>query len=834
MNSSTVASQPTSVHPAFEWVRSQVIDSLNVTVEEYRHRKTGAVHYHMAADNDENVFLVALRTVPMDSTGVAHILEHTALCGSERYPVRDPFFMMIRRSLNTFMNAFTSSDWTAYPFASQNRKDFNNLLDVYLDAVFFSRLDELDFCQEGHRVEFSEHDNPDSDLVYKGVVFNEMKGAMSSVTSTLWQTLCTHLYPTTTYHYNSGGEPENIPDLSYQKLKDFYRSHYHPSNAIFMTYGDISAEQHQSSLEQLALSRFEKLDINVQVSREQRYLAPLTVEGSYAFNEEGSKDGKSHIVMGWLWGQSTNLQEMLQGHLLSNVLLDNSGSPLLRALETTDLASSPSPLCGLEDSMRELTFVCGVEGAKAEDAASIEKMILDTLQDVADNGVPQQQLESVLHQLELHQREVGGDGFPFGLQLILAAIGSATHRGDPIAVLNLDPVLEQLHQDIKDPNFIKDLARKLLIDNPHRVTLTLTPDTELAGRRDAAEATKLAAIKAGLSEQQKQNIIDQTNALNERQVQKDDESILPKVGLEDVPADIRVIEGSGSQLGSMPSYSYAQGTNGLVYQQILIELPPLSAELLAMLPYYSNSLTELGVGDKDYLQTQAWQAEVCGGINAFTTMRAAIDDEQSIKSYLVISSKALSRNQHQQAELMQQTLQAVRFDELPRLHELLSQQRAHREQSVTNSGHSLAMSAASSGMSPTAALDHQLSGLAGIQSVKTLDESLAHHDNLAHYAATLSELHQLILAAPRQLLLIAEAHKLADCEQSISQLWTGQNHTNSQRFQPEPVRNQTKQLWVANTQVNFCAKAYPSVTISHPDAAALTVLGGFSAQWFPA
>jgi len=183
-------------------------------IEEYRHIETGAQHIHLCAENVENVFLVALRTVPKDSKGVAHILEHTALCGSEKYPVRDPFFMMIRRSLNTFMNAFTSSDWTAYPFASQNKKDFNNLLEVYLDAVFFSRLDELDFAQEGHRVEFEEKDNPESPLVYKGVVFNEMKGAMSSVTSTLWQTLCKYLYPSTTYHYNSGGEPECIPDLS--------------------------------------------------------------------------------------------------------------------------------------------------------------------------------------------------------------------------------------------------------------------------------------------------------------------------------------------------------------------------------------------------------------------------------------------------------------------------------------------------------------------------------------------------------------------------------------------------------------------------------------------
>ena len=205
-----------AAHPAFVPIRQATIESLNITVQQYEHRATGASHYHIAADNTENVFLVALRTVPEDSTGVAHILEHTALCGSEHFPVRDPFFMMLRRSLNTFMNAFTSSDWTAYPFASQNRKDFNNLLDVYLDAVFFARLDPLDFAQEGHRVEFSEPQNADSDLVFKGVVFNEMKGAMSSVSSTLWAALSKNLFPTTTYHYNSGGDPENIPDLSYE------------------------------------------------------------------------------------------------------------------------------------------------------------------------------------------------------------------------------------------------------------------------------------------------------------------------------------------------------------------------------------------------------------------------------------------------------------------------------------------------------------------------------------------------------------------------------------------------------------------------------------------
>lgn len=819
--------KPSVLHPAFEWLRSQPLESLNITVEEYRHRKTGASHYHLAADFDENVFLVALRTVPMDSTGVAHILEHTALCGSEKYPVRDPFFMMLRRSLNTFMNAFTSSDWTAYPFASQNRKDFNNLLEVYLDAVFFSRLDPLDFAQEGHRIEFAEPNNPASDLVFKGVVFNEMKGAMSSVPSTLWHTLCKYLYPTTTYHYNSGGDPEAIPDLSYAELKHFYQHHYHPSNAIFMTFGDIPAHEHHARFEELALERFDKLDIHIAVPDEKRYHAPVRVQESYAFNEEGDLAGNTHIVVSWLLGKSANLEDLLKAQLLSSVLLDNSASPLQRALETTDLGSAPSPLCGLEDSLRELTFVCGLEGSDAEHTEAVENLILETIRDVAENGVPQERVEAVLHQLELHQREIGGDSYPYGLQLILNGLASATHRGDPLAVLNLEPVLAQLHEDIKDPRFIKNLARELL-ENPHRVTLTLTPDRQLAERRDAAEARRLSEQKAALSDADKQRIVELASALEQRQQQRFDESILPKVGLTDVKPDIHVLESSNAQLGHLPATQYARGTNGIVYQQLLIELPELDAELVSLLPYYSNALTEVGVGSRDYLATQEWQASVCGGISAYTTMRGAIDNEQRLQAYLVLSSKALARNQQQQAELMKATLEQARWDELPRLRDLVAQQRARREQSVTGNGHLLAMNAASAGMSPVAKLSHELSGLAGIQSVKSLDDSFAQDSELERFAANLQTLHNLISAGRKHLLVVAEEETLPQLRGSVAKLW----HAPAVQA-PLPaldlgkVRAPVRQLWQTGTQVNFCAKAYPSVPVDHPDAAALTVLGGF-------
>ncbi|MDB6060433.1 MAG: peptidase [Verrucomicrobiaceae bacterium] len=823
-----VTAKPSTLNPAFEWLRSHNLESLNIAVEEYRHRKTGAVHYHLAADFDENVFLVALRTVPMDSTGVAHILEHTALCGSERFPVRDPFFLMLRRSLNTFMNAFTSSDWTAYPFASQNRKDFDNLLEVYLDAVFFSRLDPLDFAQEGHRIEFAKPNDPSSDLVYKGVVFNEMKGAMSSVPSTLWHTLCKYLYPSTTYHYNSGGDPEHIPDLSYADLKHFYQHHYHPTNAIFMTFGDIPAYVHQERFETLALSRFEKLDVHIGVPDEKRYHAPIRVQESYALGEDEDATDKTHIVLGWLFGKSANLNDLLKAQLLSSVLLDNSASPLQRALETTDLGSAPSPLCGLEDSMRELTFVCGLEGSNVEHVEQVEKLILDTIQDVADNGVPLERVEAVLHQLELHQREIGGDSYPYGLQLILNALSAATHRGDPIAMMDLEPVLQQLREDIKDPEFIKQLARDLLINNPHRVTLLLTPDRELATRRDAAEVQRLASIKDSLDDGARKNIIDLAQQLEARQQQKLDVSVLPKVTLDDVKSDIHVLESNAAQWGVLPTTTYARGTNGIVYQQLIIDLPPLDDSLLALLPYYSNALTEVGIGARDYLTTQEWQASVCGSINAYTSLRGAIDDEQTTQAVLVVSSKALARNHHAQAELMKATLENVRWDELPRLRDLIAQQRARREQSVTGNGHVLAMNAACAGMSSVAQLTHNLSGLAGIQAVKVLDDSLNQNDSLQAYADKLQQLHNAIVSSKKQLLVIAESEQLDAIRESISSLWTTTSLSSQNAvLKTPPLREPVRQLWQTNTQVNFCAKAYPTVPTDHPDTAALTVLGGF-------
>ncbi|HEX5277544.1 MAG TPA: insulinase family protein [Fluviicoccus sp.] len=826
-----------SVHPAFESLRSVPVPSLNLVMEEYRHRVTGARHYHLAADNPENVFLVALRTMPMDSTGVAHILEHTALCGSQKYPVRDPFFLMIRRSLNTFMNAFTSSDWTAYPFASQNRQDFDNLLSVYLDAVFFSRLDPLDFAQEGIRVEYSEPGNPQSPLVYKGVVYNEMKGAMSSPHSILSDVLNKYVFPTTTYHFNSGGDPASIPDLGYEDLVAFYRKHYHPSNAVFMTYGDIPAAEHQARFEELALHAFSRGE-PVSGRDEKRYAAPVAVEEFYPL-DEGDDGRKSHVVLSWLLGQTADVRDRLAMHLLTGVLLENSASPLRHYLETCGLGESPSPMCGLDDNGREMSFSCGLEGCEADSAREIEDGILNVLRDVAANGVPQEDVEAVLHQVELSQREIGGDSYPYGLQLILNGLGAALQDSDPLPLWDVDAVLAELRAAIADPAYIRRLLQEKLLDNVHRVRLTLKPDTGLNQRQQQFEAQRLEKIRASLTEERRQEILSLAESLAERQNQVDDVSILPKVGLADVPADLKIAEGGDGALRlrdrEVPLTTFAAGTNGLFYHQIIIDLPELAEDEQALLPLYAGLFSELGAGEHDYLAMQQWQSRVSGGVRMGLSLRSSLDDPRQGMGHLVVSSKALHYNTDCFA-LVKKTLQELRFDEGERVREFLGQRKARFEAGITDSGHALAMQTASQGMSAVSALEYRISGLPSLLRLRGLVQSVQEEAGLSALLADLGRLHAKVLASPRRYLLIAQQERLSELSAALQSAWSDVAAAlaapSAGRISAPAAPGPAHTAWLVNSQVQFCAAAYPAVPVDHPDAPAFMVLGGFLRNGF--
>ncbi len=814
-------------HPAFKLVRTESINSLNIEVQEYEHLVTGAKHYHLATDNSENVFMVALRTVPTDSTGVAHILEHTALCGSKKFPVRDPFFMMLRRSLNTYMNAVTSSDWTAYPFATQCKKDFNNLLDVYLDAVFFSRLDKLDFAQEGWRYEFSEADNPESPLEYKGVVFNEMKGAMSSPVSVAWQALTKHVFPTATYHYNSGGEPEDITDLSYDELQQFYKKHYHPSNAIFLTFGNIPAKEHQENFETKVLQKFSKLDDKVSIHKETRYSEPQTVREYFAPADDSPK---GQLILGWLLGESSDLDALLEAEFLSSVLLENSASPLRNLLETTTLADSPSPITGIEDSNKEMMFMCGIEGADTAVMDDFDKEVTSCLQKIIDDGIEQSYLEAILHQLEFSQREIGGDREPFGLQLIFSAVSTAVHCGDVISVLNLDPAIEKLRQKIKDKGYIEQLIKKLLLDNQHKIRLIMQPDTEYNSKKQKVETDKLSSIQSNLTDIEKNNIVERASALIERQKEMGDESVLPKVTKDDIPDEINYASGNETKIANIEGTIYKSSTNGISYSQIIADVPKFSQQQFEYLPYFCTLASELGCNDLDYKQIQNLQTAYTGSIGCYTSLRADKSDLGVTHGYCSFSGKSLNRNFEKFSKMLKDLYSSLRFDEFDRMADLVSQIRLRKENSITNNGHAYAMQAAASGISPVAKLLDSMGGLTSIKRIKNIDDQIKAGSGIEEFASTLSSISELIQTSNKRLLLITDQDALEHNTQILNKLWADAAGNSSivNQLDIDIIGNQrTNDIFIGNTQVNFCARAYPTVPSTHKDAAALAVLATF-------
>ncbi|MGQ0657437.1 MAG: insulinase family protein [Chromatiales bacterium] len=811
---------------SFELLRRQRIETLNLDMQEYRHRGTGATHFHLAAEDRNNCFMIAFPTVPRDSTGVAHILEHTVLCGSRRYPVRDPFFMMLRRSLNTFMNAFTTSDSTAYPFATQNRRDFDNLLSVYLDAVFFPRLDPLDFAQEGHRVEFARPDDPDSPLVYRGVVYNEMKGAMSAPAAQVQMELQSLLFPTTTYHYNSGGDPQHIPALTHAQLQEFHRSHYHPSNATFMTYGDFPVLEHQRQFEESALQHFGREEFHFDLGDERRYRQPVHVRGYYTHEGDGDLRDRTYVALGWLLGAAGDPRQVMRDLLLANVLLQHSGSPLRQALETTELGTAPIEFCGLDDSAREAMFVCGLEGSNPEDADAVQQLVLNVLRQVAQDGVPTDTVEAVLTQMEIAQRELGGGNYPHGLQLLSRVLGATVHGGDPFAFLDIEPALGELRENIRDPGFVKGLAQGL-IDNPHRVRLVMSPDPGLAHRRERAERRRLDGIAGTLTETQKRELVERTRKLDQRQRHGNNPGLLPKVGIADVPPDLRIPSGEPLQAGDTPLTWYGAGTNGLVYAQWIAELPALGTHELDSLVLFYALLSEVGSGGRDYRETQQLQARL-GSLSASVSLRADVRDPQIARGYLTVAGKSLTRNHRDLLRLLRETVDTTRFDELQRVRDLVAQMRAAQESSITDRGHTLAILAAASGMGTVGQLDNLWDGPLSIARLKQLDTALKDADALEQLAARLRSIGEKVAAQPPRLLLVGQAeHREALLKGVAASLAGRRASTGGSTFGWNAAPAQVCEAWVTNTQVNFCARAYPAVPADHPDAPVFSVLGKF-------
>ena len=790
----------------FELIDTKKVDLLNLNANLYQHSKFKTKHLHLESENSEKVFMVAFKTVPEDSTGIAHILEHTALCGSKRYPVRDPFFMMLRRSINTFMNAFTSSDWTAYPFATQNSKDFENLLKVYTDAAFFPNLDELDFFQEGHRLEFNEN----NELEIKGVVFNEMKGAMSAPSSQLWHGMTKHLFPETTYQFNSGGEPKDILNLTHNDLVNFHQSHYHPTNASFYSFGDMNVKELQEYLEENVMSKFDPLESALSVPLAKKFESPKYFFEYYQPTED--KKDSNHVVVSWLLGKSYDSFNLLEKYFLSSLLIDNSSSPLRHALETTDLGSSISPIMGLEPSNKELVFAVGLEGVLPDKAKDIEKLVMDSLESALCGGIYQSKIDAALHQLEISQREISGGTMPYGLQLILGAMGGCIHDEDPISLLDINKNIELLKENVNSSDYIDTLIRDCLIDNKHRLLFELKADPEFNDKENKYYKDYLAQKNEELDESSKKEIIELSSRLNNRQNQVDDESILPKIEKKDIP-DSR----SFPEISSLNEKKfYKAGTNGIIYHDYIFSLEDLNEEEIGIASLYAYLLTNVGLNDKGYDEIQEYQSLITGNISA--SIKPDINHltgEQKLS--LIISAKSLEKNASKMRDLIIESINHARFDETKRIQELIQYSIARNEEAINSNGHGLAMDYAAGGISSFAALNASMFGIKKLQGIKSIINEYGIEKGCNEVVEILRNIHEKVKRNPSNILTV-----LSDANALSESLATDSSSQNTQTKVPI-FKNET--AWIIPAQVNYCAETFKGVNFLHDDAPKLSLLG---------
>lgn len=806
----------------YKVLRKEALTEINAVYYELEHFKTGARHIHISMDDAENTFAVAFKTVPKDSSGVAHILEHTALCGSKLYPVRDPFFSMIKRSLNTFMNAFTASDWTMYPFATQNRQDYYNLLSIYLDAAFFPRLDELSFKQEGHRVEFNEK----GELEFKGVVYNEMKGAMSSADEVLGRSMMKALYPSSTYSNNSGGDPRDIPKLTYAGLLKFHKMHYHPSNALFFTYGNFPLKDHLKAINAHVLECFEKsaADLKIEVQPEPRWLEPRQFKYYYALDKDEITSEKSQVVMAWLTADITSSKDMLIMEILNQILLGNAAAPLRKALMDTKLGSALSDYSGFEDENRETFFSCGLKDTDVKNLPRIKHVIMDTLAKLADEGIPWELVETAIHQIEFHRREISNTGYPFGLRLCLWFAGCVLNGGDAVKAVQAKDEIEAIAKEAKEERLLERSLRRFFIDNPHCAVITLEPDSEINAEFEQYEKGVLQTMLANLTDDERRQIETDAKALETLQDTEEDLSVLPALTKADIPLQVPTVDKNDFDAVSNTSFYY-QNTSEISYISAVAGLQQVEPKLYPLLPFFALCFTKMGTKTKTYeelaLALDRYTGDTSVSVGIYHNMR-----DDSVLPLFVLNTKALPRNQANMLALLDELLNEQTFGDLTRLEMLLKEYSSALEAGIVRNGHSLAVALASRGLTQLRALSEMLSGIHQYQYIKNLCQNLD-KTKLEIIAANLNKIYKSILAdANFKFACINHAEACAQAKEPLRTLYAKlpPGPAGFGPLQNLPLVAAVNEGWMTTSAVSFDAASQKCVTYGHPDAPVLSVI----------
>ena len=682
----------TATH-GFELLREQKLSEINSTARYYRHVATGAELISLLNADENKVFGVNFSTPPADSTGVAHILEHSVLCGSRKYPIKEPFVELMKSSLNTFLNAMTFPDKTCYPVASQNVQDFYNLIDVYLDAVFHPRLTPQIFQQEGWHYEL---DAPDAPLVYKGVVFNEMKGNYSSPDSMLRELSQQSLYPDITYGLDSGGDPKHIPDLTYEQLKEFHARHYHPSNAKLFFYGNDDPDQRLRLLDKY-LGEFNRIEVDAQVPLQPRFAAPKRLTRTYAAGpaEEEPQAGEdapkeSMISVNWMIDEIVDIETALGVDILEHILIGNAAAPLYKALIDSGLGEGLAG-SGLDDGLRQPMFSIGLKGIDPADADKIERLITDTIGGLADRGIDPLTVEAALNTVEFHLRENNTGSFPRGIVFMLRALRSWLHGRDPLTPLAFAAPLTAIKGRVAGgERYFENLLRRYFIDNPHRTNLVLKPDPTQAVREAEEEQAHLKAVRAGMKESDIRAVVEATytlKALQERPDPPEALATIPTLKLADLSRENKPIPMEVTSLRDTRVLYHDLFTNGVVYLDVGFDLHALPAELLPYVPLFSRALIETGVGNDDFVRVSQRIGRSTGGIRP-QRWTSTMMGSPTATAWLNLRGKALPEQTGELLAILRDILARARLDNRERFQQLVLEEKAALESRIVPAGSS--------------------------------------------------------------------------------------------------------------------------------------------------
>jgi len=666
----------------FELLTTRYVAELKTTADFYRHARTGAQLLSLSNTDENKVFAVVFRTPPTDGTGVAHILEHSVLCGSRRYPVKEPFVELLKGSLQTFLNAFTYPDKTCYPVASQNLQDFYNLIDVYLDAVFYPRLTPYTLQQEGWHFEL---DDPLQPLTYKGVVFNEMKGAYSSPDRILAEYSQQSLFPDHTYGLDSGGHPREIPHLTFEQFKAFHERYYHPSNGRIYFYGDDPPEERLRMVDAY-LKDFGPLAIASGIPAMWPFAEPKRMVRPFAVTDSKAK---GMVTMNWLLPETIDTEACLTFRMLNYMLLGMPASPLRKALIDSGLGEDLVG-GGLEDELRHMYFSTGLKGINVNDAARVETLIRETLTRLAQEGLDPLTIEAASNTIEFRLRENHSGSYPRGLLLLLRSLISWLYGGDPVAPIAFEAPLSAVKAKLASgSSLLPSLIERFFLENPHRTTLILEPDPTLSAREEADEQERLMAARAAMTAKELEALVVATRELKERQQKPDPPEALaaiPMLRLSDLERENKTIPLAPMERQGAGILYHDLFTNGILYLDLGFNLHGLPQQSLPFVRLFGRALLEMGTETEDFVSLTQRISRKTGGIvsKSFTS---AVRGSTEAASWLFLRGKVMKEQAGELLGILGDVLLTVRLDNRDRFRQMVLEEKARQEERLVPEGH---------------------------------------------------------------------------------------------------------------------------------------------------